>query len=58
MRKQMCRNCKHYTQTGLEDSGLKTGWTYAVGDCAKIGQKLVAEWRNCYEWEKKKCKQN
>lgn len=54
MRKSMCRNCRHYKPTGVEDSGLESGWSYTIGDCAKSRQRLIAEWRNCYEWEKAK----
>ena len=55
MRTKKCSNCKHYTPTGTEHSDLESGWEYIVGTCAASKQKLIAEWRNCYLWEKRKC---
>lgn len=57
MKKGSCRECKHWEQGELVDSGIRAAdgdgnWFYHIGKCAKGKLAEPPAWGHCYEFKK------
>lgn len=67
--RENCDSCRFFTQLGMEDSGLKSGWKYPVGRCEnpkvpeggwnpnghppETPRENMASWNSCYAHKRK-----